>query len=103
MSLKTPSGTPIWHVLNTLPHYYDAVASGAKTFEIRRNDRGFQTGDVIELVRMRNETDRNAKSFDRSRIRKRITYMFAGDPALGLDLGGIRGGYVVLGLGDVDD
>ena len=37
------------HGLKTLPVYFDAVDSGAKTFEIRNNDRDFQTGDWLEL------------------------------------------------------
>lgn len=39
------------HELKILSCYFDAVASGIKTFEIRKNsDRGFQKGDVIKLV-----------------------------------------------------
>ena len=39
------------HYLKTWPAYYDSVASGEKTFEIRQNDRGFQVGDVVVLQR----------------------------------------------------
>jgi|CXWL01.1.fsa_nt_gi hypothetical protein len=39
------------HELKTLPQYWDAVQRGEKTFEVRRDDRGFQKGDVLELVR----------------------------------------------------
>ena len=37
------------HYLKILPEYYSAVDSGAKTFEIRKNDRGFKVGDIITL------------------------------------------------------
>jgi Domain of unknown function (DUF3850) len=39
------------HELRTVQPYFDAVASGAKTFEVRRDDRpgGFQVGDVLWL------------------------------------------------------
>jgi hypothetical protein len=37
------------HNLKTWPEYYKAVASGAKPFEIRRNDRGFEVGHVLRL------------------------------------------------------
>lgn len=40
------------HVLKTWPTYWDAVARGEKTFEVRKNDRFFQCGDVVDLVRM---------------------------------------------------
>ena len=37
------------HVLKLQAPFFDAVADGTKTFEIRNNDRGFQTGDEIEF------------------------------------------------------
>lgn len=39
----------IKHELKILPKYYDAVISGIKTFELRRDDRDFQVGDWIVL------------------------------------------------------
>lgn len=39
------------HVLKTWPVYFDAVRDGLKTFEVRRDDRGFQRGDIVELQR----------------------------------------------------
>lgn len=37
----------ITHHLMLNNHFVEAVYSGRKTFEVRRNDRGFQTGDHI--------------------------------------------------------
>lgn len=37
------------HELKIAPKYYEAVASGLKTFEIRKNDRDFEEGDEIVL------------------------------------------------------
>lgn len=37
------------HELKTLPEYYQQVISGQKRFEYRRNDRGYQVGDVLIL------------------------------------------------------
>lgn len=37
------------HVLKTVQPYFDDVASGKKTFEIRKNDRNFQVGDLLQL------------------------------------------------------
>lgn len=37
------------HELKIWPQYYGPVAEGLKTFEIRKNDRGFQAGDDVVL------------------------------------------------------
>lgn len=37
------------HELKIDPLYFEAVLSGSKTFEIRKNDRNFQTGDTVLL------------------------------------------------------
>ncbi len=41
------------HHLKTDPAVYDAVESGAKTHEVRLNDRGYQVGDTLALQRTR--------------------------------------------------
>lgn len=97
------------HRLKTWPQYWDAVHSGDKTFEVRRDDRGFQKGDIVELVRHNGqriihqtvicEIDELADHdlYDplirESTIRKRITYVLTGGQF------GIEPGFVVLGLG----
>ena len=37
------------HNLKTLPQYYQATIERRKLFEIRKNDRNFQTGDSVIL------------------------------------------------------
>ncbi len=37
------------HELKTWPEYYVPIISGEKTFEIRRDDRGFRVGDILRL------------------------------------------------------
>ncbi len=37
------------HKLKILPQYFKAVQSGEKTFELRKNDRGYEVGDTILL------------------------------------------------------
>jgi ASC-1-like (ASCH) protein len=37
------------HSLKCWPEYYERVADGRKKLELRYNDRGFQTGDVLHL------------------------------------------------------
>lgn len=37
------------HELKTWPVYFEALWSGRKRFEVRKNDRGFKTGDRLVL------------------------------------------------------
>ena len=39
------------HTLKVEHEYMDALKSGEKTFEVRRDDRGFQKGDKLLLCR----------------------------------------------------
>ena len=38
-----------YHYLKTWPVFYADVECGAKTFEVRKNDRNFQVGDILCL------------------------------------------------------
>ncbi len=52
------------HTLKTLPQYWDAVAGGEKNFEVRRDDRGFQKGDELILVRLAETIDANVLKWE---------------------------------------
>lgn len=39
----------ITHELKTWEKYFEAILSGNKKFEIRKNDRDFKVGDIIKL------------------------------------------------------
>ncbi len=43
------SETATRHRLKTVQPYFDAVATGAKTAELRKEDRVFQVGDLLLL------------------------------------------------------
>ena len=89
---------PTEHNLKTLARYWDAIADGRKTFEVRRNDRAFQTGDILVLLKWDDEgkyyVPDPADRFNASTIRKRITYLLQGGQF------GIEPGFCVLGLGE---
>lgn len=68
------------HELKILPKYFERVIKGEKTFEIRKNDRDFQTGDVIIL----NEFD--GVKHTGGNVKGKITYIFNGGE-YGLDIG----------------
>lgn len=82
------------HHIKTLPQYWDAVKRGDKTFEVRKDDRGFQKGDVLVLEKMTEsgayyDTDYHG---NKRVIRRRITYILTGGQF------GIQPGYVVMGI-----
>ncbi|WP_144787851.1 DUF3850 domain-containing protein [Lysinibacillus fusiformis] len=58
------------HELKTLPEYFGPVADGIKTFEIRKNDRGYQVGDLLLLK----EYD---DAFTGNAVLKEVTYLTA--------------------------
>ena len=37
------------HELKILPEYFQAVQDGRKNFELRKDDRGYQVGDLVHL------------------------------------------------------
>jgi ASC-1-like (ASCH) protein len=72
------------HRLKLHNHYWEAVMSGEKNFEIRNNDRGFQRGDkVIFYQDLGNLAAEGLVSFE-------ITYVFSHE--------WIQHGYVVFGM-----
>lgn len=80
------------HEIKLLEDYCDAVLSGEKSFEVRKNDRGYQKGDHISFV----PVDRSLYlrfSHPVSEKEYEITYVHSG---LGLE-----NGYVVFGIKDI--
>ena len=37
------------HKLKTWPSFFEALREGSKTYEVRRNDRDFAVGDLLDL------------------------------------------------------
>lgn len=76
------------HWLKILPKYFYAVLTGHKTFEIRKNDRGFKVGHLIILQRYDPAAPPEAQP--RSFIVEIVYITDFPD--------GLRPGYVVLGI-----
>ena len=93
------------HILKCWPDFFDAIKSGRKTFDIRKNDRGFQAGDVLVLQKY----DPKAPSFEgpyvgvggyytphskhAQQLTVRVTYVLNGF--------GLEPGYVCMALAEV--
>lgn len=78
------------HQLKTWPEYFSAVLSGEKTFEVRKNDRDFEKGDILELHYY--DPDNVFCSRIAKAILKEVSYVLPGGNF------GIEEGYCVLGL-----
>lgn len=70
--------------------FFDDVKSGRKTFELRKNDRGYKEGDTIVLYEYKDGTTTGRT------ITKKIVYMLE-------DFTGLEDGYCILGLGEVEE
>lgn len=63
---------PITHELKTLSPFYEEVERGAKTFEIRKDDRDFRVGDTLVLRHW--DAERNCYTDGKS-IQVKIKYI----------------------------
>ena len=50
------------HELKCWPEPYQAILSGEKRFELRKNDRGFEAGDVLYLREWNPDTGYTGRS-----------------------------------------
>lgn len=60
------------HALKITPNYYEAVKTGAKPFEVRKNDREFVVGDYLAL-RAINEEAKKVAPGDTEALNKLLT------------------------------
>ena len=72
------------HYLKIKDIYYNDILNGSKTFELRKNDRDFQFGDLIQFQPENNELD--TPLFQ-------IVYVLKDVPQYGL-----AKGYAILGI-----
>lgn len=89
------------HKLKLNIEFCDDVYNGTKTFEVRKNDRGFQTGDHIQFVATNGFYSKDPVTKDEKQMVTHpindktyvITYVLNG--------WGIKNGYVVLAIKEV--
>lgn len=81
------------HYLKTEQPWFEDVWNGVKTFEVRKDDRGFKPGDVLCLQ----EYDRNSDTYSGRRVTAQVGYLFyAGRVIPGVKPG--AEGYAVMAL-----
>ena len=71
------------HQIRLAKSYFDDVANGIKTFELRRNDRGYKKGDILEMMEFA-----DGKNTGRT-VRVLVTYILE-------DYTGIEDGYCIM-------
>lgn len=76
---------PKIHDLKILPVYFDDVAKGRKTFELRFDDRGYLEGDLLLL----REWENGAYTGRRAVVK--VTYILKG-------FDGLKDGWVILSI-----
>jgi len=76
------------HSLKIVPSYFDDVSSGKKKFEIRKNDRDFLVGDLLNLREWNPETER----YTGRELTAKVTYKINGGQY------GLDNDYCVLGI-----
>jgi hypothetical protein len=62
------------HVIKCWPEYFQPLAIGQKSFEIRKNDRDYNLGDTLIIKEWNPETGKDTGRW----VCKTITYMIQG-------------------------
>ena len=76
------------HHLKTWSGHFEAVIQGVKTFEVRKDDRGFRVGDILILK----EYDPQTEQYTGREARQLVIYIMSGGQF------GIQFGYCVMGI-----
>lgn len=86
---------PKTHHVKIWPEFFDAVDSGIKPFELRKDDRHYAVGDTVVLQ----EWEPNTARFSGRTTTKIITHKTDGlGPGAITPLHGLSRGYCILGL-----
>lgn len=73
------------HSIKVKPPYYSAIIEGKKNFELRKDDRNYQVGDVLYLCEF------DGENYTGKQCIRRVTYKLS-------DFVGLASGYCILGL-----
>lgn len=84
------------HELKTDPQVFDDVASGLKSFEIRKDDRGYEVGDMLSLRKTRHSGQEMANGcpleYVGAPLYAVVTYIMRGP------IYGLAEGWVIMGI-----
>jgi hypothetical protein len=83
------------HRLKTWPLFFADVSTGAKTFDIRKDDRNFQVGDTLLFLEF--DPEHYVKKYTGREIRVIVNYIVSLD-----DIPGMQKGFVGMSIELVD-
>lgn len=87
---EAAAAEPKTHIIRLAAMYFDDVASGKKSFELRKNDRGYKEGDVLELMEFKDGRNTGRE------IKADIIYMLE-------DYSGLEEGFCILGIKVIEE
>lgn len=77
------------HQIRIATTYFEDAESGKKPFELRKNDRNYKEGDILEMMEFKD--GRNTGRV----IRKLVTYLLE-------NYTGLQEGYCIMGTKDIE-
>ncbi len=84
------------HELKTVPRYFYRLWDGSKKFEVRRNDRGFEVGDILILRESDVYVGQFEGGYSGREVVAKITYIFRLPELIKLSMS--QQEYVVMGI-----
>lgn len=83
------------HDLKIWPEFYDQHLSGEKTFELRKDDRGFRVGDILCLK----EWEPQGHYYTGREMYRTVTHILSHRPDAGCAANeGLAPGYVIMSV-----
>lgn len=79
------------HALKTWPQYFKDIQEGRKTFELRKDDRGYNVGDILVLQEF--DVDGEAPLLTGNECTRKVNYILRDAKQFGL-----MDGYCIMGL-----
>ena len=90
----SPERSAVEHELKCWPEYFGAVLSGAKPFEVRKDDRDYRTGDTLWLREWDCDMPGRGNYLTGRQCRRRVTFIMRHPPF-------VPDGFCIMGLASV--
>jgi hypothetical protein len=90
----------VQHDLKCWPEFFAPIYAGMKNFDLRRNDRNYQIGDIVKLREWIPETH----SYTGREVVRHVVYVLAGNGNSDSEpLQGLLNGFAILALKEFKD